>query len=123
MNKLINFIKCLWKFAPTFWNYPYWDYTFMLKNMKNSTELMLDSYIENKIDNEDTKNLKRIIYLLDNAINDVYYLSNSSDFANSEAYAKNIKEMIKKEERDWEELFERLKGNSEGLEGIKSWWV
>jgi hypothetical protein len=123
MNKLVNFIKCLWKFAPTFWNYPYWDYTFMLKNMKNSTELMLDSYIENKIDNEDTKNLKRIIYLLDNAINDVYYLSNSSDFANSEAYAKNIKEMIKKEERDWEELFERLKGNSEGLEGIKSWWV
>jgi hypothetical protein len=123
MNKLINFIKCLWKFAPTFWNYPYWDYTFMLKNMKNSTELMLDSYIENKIDNEDTKNLKRIIYLLDNAINDVYYLSNSSDFANSDAYARNIKEMIKKEERDWEELFERLKGNSEGLEGIKSWWV
>jgi hypothetical protein len=123
MNKLINFIKCLWKFAPTFWNYPYWDYTFMLKNMKNSTELMLDSYIENKIDNEDTKNLKRIIYLLDNAINDVYYLSNSSDFANSDAYAHNIKEMIKKEERDWEELFERLKGNSEGLEGIKSWWV
>ena len=123
MNKLINFIKCLWKFAPTFWNYPYWDYTFMLKNMKNSTELMLDSYIENKIDNEDTKNLKRIIYLLDNAINDVYYLSNSSDFANSEAYAKNIKEMIKKEERDWEELFERLKGNSKELEGIKSWWV
>lgn len=123
MNKLINFIKCLWKFAPTFWNYPYWDYTFMLKNMKNSTELMLDSYIENKIDNEDTKNLKRIIYLLDNAINDVYYLSNSSDFANSDAYARNIKEMIKKEERDWEELFERLKGNSKGLEGIKSWWV
>ncbi len=123
MNKLINFIKCLWKFAPTFWNYPYWDYTFMLKNMKNSTELMLDSYIENKIDNEDTKNLKRIIYLLDNAINDVYYLSNSRDFANSDAYAHNIKEMIKKEERDWEELFERLKGNSEGLEGIKSWWV
>jgi len=123
MNKLINFIKCLWKFAPTFWNYPYWDYTFMLKNIKNSTELMLDSYIENKIDNEDTKNLKRIIYLLDNAINDVYYLSNSSDFANSDAYARNIKEMIKKEERDWEELFERLKGNSEGLEGIKSWWV
>ena len=123
MNKLINFIKCLWKFAPTFWNYPYWDYTFMLKNMKNSTELMLDSYIENKIDNEDTKNIKRIIYLLDNAINDVYYLSNSRDFANSDAYARNIKEMIKKEERDWEELFERLKGNSEGLEGIKSWWV
>ena len=123
MNKLINFIKCLWKFAPTFWNYPYWDYTFMLKSMKNSTELMLDSYIENKIDNEDTKNLKRIIYLLDNAINDVYYLSNSTDFANSDAYARNIKEMIKKEERDWEELFERLKGNSEGLEGIKSWWV
>jgi hypothetical protein len=123
MNKLINFIKCLWKFAPTFWNYPYWDYTFMLKNMKNSTELMLDSYIENKIDNEDTKNLKRIIYLLDNAINDVYYLSNSSDFANSDAYARNIKEMIKKEERDWEELFERLKGNSKGIEGIKSWWV
>jgi len=123
MNKLINFIKCLWKFAPTFWNYPYWDYTFMLKNMKNSTELMLDSYIENKIDNEDTKNLKRIIYLLDNAINDVYYLSNSSDFTNSDAYARNIKEMIKKEERDWEELFERLKGNSKGLEGIKSWWV
>jgi succinate dehydrogenase flavin-adding protein (antitoxin of CptAB toxin-antitoxin module) len=123
MNKLINFIKCLWKFAPTFWNYPYWDYTFMLKNMKNSTELMLDSYIENKIDNEDTKNLKRIIQLLDYAINDVYYLSNSSNFANSEAYAKNIKEMIKKEERDWEELFERLKGNSKGLEGIKSWWV
>jgi len=123
MNKLINFIKCLWKFAPTFWNYPYWDYTFMLKNMKNSTELMLDSYIENKIDNEDTKNLKRIIQLLDYAINDVYYLSNSSNFANSEAYAKKIKEMIKKEERDWEELFERLKGNSKGLEGIKSWWV
>jgi len=123
MNKLINFIKCLWKFAPTFWNYPYWDYTFMLKNIKNSTELMLDSYIENKIDNEDTKNLKRIIYLLDNAINDVYYLSNSSDFANSDAYARNIKEMIKKEERDWEELFERLKGNSKGIEGIKSWWV
>ena len=123
MNKLINFIKCLWKFAPTFWNYPYWDYTFMLKNMKNSTELMLDSYIINKIDNEDTKNLKRIIYLLDNAINDVYYLSNSSDFANSDAYARNIKEMIKKEERDWVELFERLKGNSEGIEGIKSWWV
>jgi hypothetical protein len=123
MNKLINFIKCLWKFGPTFWNYPYWDYTFMLKSMKNSTELMLDSYIKNKIDNEDTKNLKRIIYLLDNAINDVYYLSNSSDFANSDAYARNIKEMIKKEERDWEELFERLKGNSKGLEGIKSWWV
>jgi hypothetical protein len=123
MNKLINFIKCLWKFAPTFWNYPYWDYTFMLKNMKNSTELMLDSYIENKIDNEDTKNLKRIIQLLDYAITDAYYLSNSSDFPNSEAYAKNIKEMIKKEERDWEELFERLKGNSKGLEGIKSWWV
>jgi hypothetical protein len=53
----------------------------------------------------------------------VYYLSNSSNFANSEAYARNIKEMIKKEERDWEELFERLKGNSKGLEGIKSWWV
>ena len=123
MNKLINFIKCLWKFASTFWNYPYWDYTFMLKNMKNSTELMLDSYIENKIDNEDTKNLKRIIQLLDYAITDAYYLSNSSDFPNSEAYAKNIKEMIKKEERDWEELFERLKGNSKGLEGIKSWWV
>jgi hypothetical protein len=123
MNKLINFIKCLWRFAPTFWNYPYWDYTFMLKNMKNSTELMLDSYIENKIDNEDTKNLKRIIQLLDYAITDAYYLSNSSDFPNSEAYAKNIKEMIKKEERDWEELFERLKGNSKGLEGIKSWWV
>ena len=123
MNKLINFIKCLWRFAPTFWNYPYWDYTFMLKNMKNSTELMLDSYIENKIDNEDTKNLKRIIQLLDYAITDAYYLSNSSDFANSEAYARNIKEMIKKEERDWEELFERLKGNSKGLEGIKSWWV
>lgn len=123
MNKLINFIKCLWKFAPTFWNYPYWDYTFMLKNMKNSTELMLDSYIENKIDNEDIKNLKRIIQLLDYAITDAYYLSNSSDFPNSEAYAKNIKEMIKKEERDWEELFERLKGNSKGLEGIKSWWV
>jgi hypothetical protein len=123
MNKLINFIKCLWKFAPTFWNYPYWDYTFMLKNMKNSTELMLDSYIENKLDNEDTKNLKRIIQLLDYAITDAYYLSNSSDFPNSEAYAKNIKEMIKKEERDWEELFERLKGNSKGLEGIKSWWV
>jgi hypothetical protein len=123
MNKLINFIKCLWKFAPTFWNYPYWDYTFMLKNMKNSTELMLDSYIENKIDNEETKNLKRIIQLLDYAITDAYYLSNSSDFPNSEAYAKNIKEMIKKEERDWEELFERLKGNSKGLEGIKSWWV
>jgi len=123
MNKLINFIKCLWKFAPTFWNYPYWDYTFMLKNMKNSTELMLDSYIENKIDNEDTKNLKRIIQLLDYAITDAYYLSNSSDFANSEAYARNIKEMIKKEERDWEELFERLKGNSKELEGIKSWWV
>lgn len=123
MNKLINFIKCLWKFAPTFWNYPYWDYTFMLKNMKNSTELMLDSYIENKIDNEDTKNLKRIIQLLDYAITDAYYLSNSSNFANSEAYAKKIKEMIKKEERDWEELFERLKGNSKGLEGIKSWWV
>jgi succinate dehydrogenase flavin-adding protein (antitoxin of CptAB toxin-antitoxin module) len=84
---------------------------------------MLDSYIENKIDNEDTKNLKRIIQLLDYAINDVYYLSNSSNFANSEAYAKKIKEMIKKEERDWEELFERLKGNSKGLEGIKSWWV
>lgn len=123
MNKLINFIKCLWKFAPTFWNYPYWDYTFMLKNMKNSTELMLDSYIKNEIENEETKNLKRIIYLLDNAINDVYYLSNSSDFANSDAYARNIKEMIKKEERDWEELFERLKGNSKGIEGIKSWWV
>ena len=123
MNKLINFIKCLWKFGPTFWNYPYWDYTFMLKSMKNSTELMLESYIENKIDNEDTKNLKRIIYLLYNAINDVYYLSNSSDFANSDAYARNIKEMIKKEERDWEELFERLKGNSKGIEGIKSWWV
>jgi uncharacterized protein YeeX (DUF496 family) len=123
MNKLINFIKCLWKFGPTFWNYPYWDYTFMLKSMKNSTELMLDSYIKNKIDNEDTKNLKRIIYLLDNAINVVYYLSNSSDFANSDAYARNIKEMIKKEERDWEELFERLKGNSKGIEGIKSWWV
>jgi hypothetical protein len=123
MNKLINFIKCLWKFAPTFWNYPYWDYTFMLKNMKNSTELMLDSYIENKIDNEDTKNLKRIIQLLDYAITDAYYLNNSSDFPNSEAYAKKIKEMIKKEERDWEELFERLKGNSKGLEGIKSWWV
>jgi Na+/phosphate symporter len=95
----------------------------MLKNMKNSTELMLDSYIENKIDNEETKNLKRIIQLLDYAITDAYYLSNSSDFPNSEAYAKNIKEMIKKEERDWEELFERLKGNSKGLEGIKSWWV
>jgi len=95
----------------------------MLKNMKNSTELMLDSYIKNEIENEETKNLKRIIYLLDNAINDVYYLSNSSDFANSDAYARNIKEMIKKEERDWEELFKRLKGNSEGLEGIKSWWV
>lgn len=91
--------------------------------MKNSTELMLDSYIENKIDNEDTKNLKRIIQLLDYAITDAYYLSNSSDFPNSEAYAKNIKEMIKKEERDWEELFERLKGNSKELEGIKSWWV
>ena len=123
MNKLINFIKCLWKFVPTFWNYPYWDYTFMLKNMKNSTELMLDSYIENKIDNEDTKNIKRIIQLLDYAITDAYYLSNSSDFPNSEAYAKNIKEMIKKEERDWEELFERLKGNSKELEGIKSWWI
>ena len=123
MHKLFNFMKCLWKFAPTFWNYPYWDYTFMLKNMKNSTELMLGSYIENELENENTKNLKRIIQLLDYAINDVYYLSNSSNFANSEAYARNIKEMIKKEERDWEELFERLKGNSKGLEGIKSWWV
>ncbi len=123
MSKLINFIKCLCKFGPTFWNYPYWDYTFILKNMKNSTELMLDSYIKNGIENEDTKNLKRIIELLDNAINDVYYLSDSSSFANPEAYARNIKEMIKKEERDWEELFERLKGNSKGLEGIKSWWV
>ena len=123
MHKLFNFMKCLWKFAPTFWNYPYWDYTFMLKNMKNSTELMLGSYIENELENENTKNLKRIIQLLDYAITDAYYLSNSSNFANSDAYARNIKEMIKKEERDWEELFERLKGNSKGLEGIKSWWI
>ena len=83
MYKLFNFIKCLWKFGPTFWNYPYWDYTFMLKNMKNSTELMLDSYIKNGLENEETKNLKRIIQLLDYTINDVYYLSNSSNFANS----------------------------------------
>ena len=52
MNKLIEFFIKLFKFIPIMWNYAHWDYTFMLANMKASTELMLKSYIENEASSE-----------------------------------------------------------------------
>jgi len=109
MNKILYFTKCIWKFAFTFWNYPYWDYTFILKNMKNSTELMLESYIKNE--RIDTENLQRVIELLDNVINDVHY-EQCTDKNNP----KLVKKILKKEERDWEELFEKLKT-------MRNWWA
>ena len=84
--------------------------------MKNSTELLLDSYNKNEIKNKDTENLQRVIELLDNTINDVYYEECANKYNESNEYLKLVKKMVKKEEKDWDELFEKLKT-------MRNWWV
>lgn len=112
MNKLIEFFIKLYKFIPILWNYAHWDYTFMLANMKASTELMLKSYIENEASSESIQELKRFIELLDHNLKDEYFLID------------DVKEAIALEEKEWNELCEIFKGNKEiSKYGVKSWWT
>lgn len=112
MNKLIEFFIKLFKFIPILWNYAHWDYTFMLANMKASTELMLRSYIKNEANLKDIQELKRFIELLDKHLKDEYFLID------------DVKEAVALEEREWEELCEIFKGNKEiSKYGAKSWWT
>jgi len=112
MQKLIEFFIKLFKFIPILWNYRHWDYTFILANMKASTELMLKSYIENEASAENIQELKRFIHLLDNQLKDEYYLTN------------DIKEAMALEEKEWDELCEIFKGDKEIAKyGVKAWWT
>lgn len=116
MNKLIEFFIKLFKFIPIMWNYAHWDYTFMLANMKASTELMLKSYIENEASSESIQELKRFIQLLDNHLNDEYFLNLKTP--------NDVKEAVALEEKEWNELCEIFKGNKEIAKyGIKAWWT
>lgn len=116
MNKLFEFFIKLFKFIPVLWNYAHWDYTFMLANMKASTELMLKSYIENEANSEDIQELKRFIQLLDNHLNDTYFIhTNNPD---------DIQKAVALEEKEWNELCEMFKGNKEIAKyGIRAWWT
>lgn len=112
MNNLIEFFIKLFKFIPILWNYAHWDYTFILANMKASTELMLKSYIENEASSESIQELRRFIQLLDNHLKDGYYLID------------DVKEAMALEEKEWNELCEIFKGNKELAKyGVKSWWT
>lgn len=112
MNKLIEFFIKLFKFIPILWNYAHWDYTFMLANMKASTELMLRSYIKNEANLKDIQELKRFIELLDKHLKDEYFLID------------DVKEAVALEEKEWEELCEIFKGNKEIAKyGVKAWWT
>lgn len=112
MNNLIEFFIKLFKFIPILWNYAHWDYTFILANMKASTELMLKSYIENEASSESIQELRRFIQLLDNHLKDEYHLID------------DVKEAMALEEKEWNELCEIFKGNKELAKyGVKSWWT
>lgn len=116
MNKLFEFFTKLFKFIPILWTYRHWDYTFMLANMKASTELMLKSYIENKSPSEDILELERFIELLDKHLNDKYSLNNETH--------DDIKKAIILEEKEWKELCKIFEGDKEKTRyGVKAWWT
>jgi len=116
MSKLFEFFIKLFKFIPILWNYRCWDYTFMLANMKASTELMLKSYVVNESNSEDIKELKRFIQLLDNNLNDKYFLNARS--------TNDLKKAVVLEEKEWDELCDIFKGNKEtSKHGVRGWWV
>ncbi len=141
--KIPYFVENVWYFKKELWEHRSWDYSYslaMLRRSLNKLANTLEFYGWEVEDSrmEKVKNIKRVIYLIDNiregdyikqAQTELGELKNSDwDFDNyrddtpeEKEHNRNVFKRARDiEEAQWKELWKLLKGNKDG--GMRGWW-